>query len=269
MHHRTSSLLLALLVAAPWTAFAARGEHPLAPCLDRTLAARERVRLALASESAPHQRPWPAADDLLAPDDFVIQGHSTEWDANGVIEGGPDTLVVPTGASVRWHRASGLHTITDGRGLDDPEAGRMFDYLLDDTHADFDTVFSRADTIRYFCAFHDPHMRGVLVISASASVDPRDPPLALRFSRPPAPNPTRRAVAFAVGLPAARRVELDVRDIQGRQVAALQHGELPAGEHVFRWNGTLRDGRPAAAGVYLAWLTDGNRVMSRRFTLLR
>jgi hypothetical protein len=163
----------------------------------------------------------------------------------------------------------GLHTITDGRGLDDPEAGRRFDYLLDDLVADFDTTFGSPDTIPFFCAYHEPHMRGVLVISTSASVDPDDPPLSLRFSAPPRPNPARSAVTFAVGLPETRRVELDVRDLQGRQVASLHHGDLAGGEHTFRWRGTLRDGSPARAGVYFAWLTDGSRVMAKRFTLLR
>lgn len=258
--------LLAMALAPP---AAAHGDLPLAPCLERSLVARERARLWPGPAHDPSGRAWPGAGNTQGPADFVIVGHEAMWDANGIVADGPDTLTVPTGARVRWHRSVGLHTITDGRGLDDPEAGRRFDYLLDDTHADFDTTFGEPDTIPFFCAFHDPEMRGVLVISTSASVDPDDPPLALRFSQPPVPNPSRSGVSFSVGLPQSRRVELDVRDIQGRQIAALHHGELPAGEHVFRWRGTLPDGSPARAGVYFAWLTDGSRVMARRFSLLR
>ena len=255
--------LLGLVLAAPSMA----GDEPLAPCLERTLAQRERVRFAMAGNE-PVDRAFPGSD-LSAPADFVIVGHENTWDANGVVADSPDTLIVPPGARVRWHRTAGLHTITDGRGLLDPNAGQRFDDLLDDTHPDFDTTFVEPDTIPFFCAFHDPEMRGVLVISANASVDPDDPPLALRFSQPPIPNPARSVVTFSVGLPTARPVALDIRDLQGRQIASLHDGELAAGEHTFRWRGTTRDGSPAKAGIYFAWLTDGSRVMARRFTLLR
>ena len=261
--------LLLALCSATWSAPAAAGDLPLAPCLERSLVQRERARLWPRLSHEPDRRAWPGAGDTQGPADYVIVGHEQHWDANGIVADGPDTLIVPPGARVRWHRSAGLHTITDGRGLDDPESGRLFDYLLDDIHADFDTTFGEPDTISFFCAFHDPEMRGVLVISANASVDPDDPPVALRFSRPPIPNPSRSGVSFAVGLPQSRNVELDVRDVQGRQIARLHRGELAPGEHVFRWRGALPDGSPARAGVYFAWLTDGSRVMARRFTLLR
>lgn len=253
-------LLLATLARA--------GDLPHAPCLDATFAARGAAREGLLAARAFGAR-WPGAGESAGPADFTILAHEEEWDANGVVADGPDTLVVPVGARVRWHRAVGLHTITDGRGLADPAAGARFDYLLDEAHPDFDTTFGAPDTIPFFCAFHDPSMRGVLVVSASAGVEPLEPPVALRFSRPPIPNPGRSVVLLSVGLPAGANVRLDVRDIQGRRLATLHDGALPAGEHQFRWRTIGADGRAARAGVYFAWLTDGTRVMTRRFSVLR
>lgn len=259
-------VLLGLLAIGAGTASAGSPDLPLAPCLERTMVARERHRVALAwSEPAA----WPGAPERAGRADFVIVGHETLWDANGVVADGPDTLIVPRGARVRWHRAAGLHTITDGRGLGDPLAGARFDYLLDEAHASFDTTFGEPDTIPFFCAFHDPGMRGVLVISANAGVDPDEPPSALRFSSPPFPNPTRGVVRFAVGLPESRAVTLDIRDVQGRRIATLHRGDLEAGEHTFRWRGTDAGGGLVRSGVYVAWLSDGRRIMARRFTLLR
>lgn len=266
---RPSATLLLLAALAAATPARATGDRPHDPCRGRAMALQDRLRLFFELRSREFGRAWPGRTGFSGPADFVIVGHGSEWDADGTLDGGPDTLVVPTGARVRWHRAVGLHTITDGRGLDDPEAGRRFDYLLDDTHADFDTTFTEPDTIRFFCAYHEPDMRGVLVISTNASVDPVDPPLALRFSAPPVPNPARSVVTFAVGLPRTRPVKLDVRDVQGREIAALHRGDLAGGEHVFRWRGTLPDGSPARSGVYFVWLTDGDRVIARRFSLLR
>jgi plastocyanin len=226
------------------------------------------LTLVVLPAASPEETRAPAPSQPLFVPDFVIRGYDDVWDSDGARLSSPDTLLVPVGSRVRWHRESGLHTITDGRGLDDPDAGAHFDYLLDDVRPDFDTTFAAPDTVDYFCAFHEPHMRGVLVISANASVPPAGPPSALEFTRPPAPNPSRGAVTFAVGLPAARRVEVSIHDITGRRIAVIQRGELPAGEHLLRWRGTTDAGARVPSGIYVVWLSDGQRVMARRFTIL-
>jgi len=68
--------LLGLVVAIP----AMAGDEPLAPCLERTLAQRERVRFALATGGEPAERSFPAGD-LSAPADFVIVGLQISSDA--------------------------------------------------------------------------------------------------------------------------------------------------------------------------------------------
>ena len=208
---------------------------------------------------------WPPESERSLAPDFVINGLGDTWDAPG----NGDTLVVPVGSRVRWHLTSGIHTITDGLGLEDPLAGQRFDYLLDNLHPDFDTTFTAPDTVNYFCAFHDPDMRGVLVISANASV-PEDPAAnVMHFTRLPAPNPTRGTMSCAVLLPAASRVDVDVLDLGGRRIAWVEQADLPAGEHTFRWDGRTADGARAATGTYLVRVSADNVRAARRFTLLR
>jgi hypothetical protein len=190
------------------------------------------------------------------------------WDADGQPATSPDTLVVPIGARVRWHRSSGLHTVTDGLGADDPNAGRRIDYLLDSVHPDFDTTLTEPDTLNYFCAFHDPTMRGVVIVSANASVPPAGPPAVLSFTRPPWPNPSRGGVTFTVGLPAEQKVTIEVLDLAGRRVAQLYRDALPPGDHPFHWRGVDASGARCAAGTYLVRVTDGQRVTARRFSLI-
>jgi len=74
---------------------------------------------------------------------------------------------------------------------------------------------------------------------------------------PPAPNPSRDAVALAYALPARARVRLVVFDAQGRRAAELVDAVEEAGEHRVVWRGREASGGRARAGVYFARLQAG------------
>jgi plastocyanin len=211
---------------------------------------------------------FPRAQETGNAPDYLIVSSGQDWDADGLQGDAPDTLVVPIGARVRWHRSAGLHTITDGRGADDPKAGSHFDYLLDSVHPDFDSTFSAPDTVNFFCSFHEPFMRGVLIVSANASVPPTPLPAALDFTRSPWPNPTHGAITFTLGLPAEARITVEILDLAGRRVAELHRGVLGPGEHSFRWRDTDANGARRPPGTYVVRITDGQRVTSRPFSLI-
>jgi len=80
-------------------------------------------------------------------------------------------------------------------------------------------------------------------------------PVALRLAA--APNPAPGAVRFALELPAAGDVRLEVFDLAGRRVATPVVTRLPAGATTVAWNGRGDDGRALGAGVYLARLRAG------------
>ena len=79
-----------------------------------------------------------------------------------------------------------------------------------------------------------------------------------------APNPFRTQTALTYELDASAEVRLEVFDATGRRVAVLAEGSHAAGAHrvTFAPEGL-------AAGVYIARLTAGERVLSRRLTLVR
>jgi len=83
-----------------------------------------------------------------------------------------------------------------------------------------------------------------------------------------ATNPSRGPVRFEYEIAEAGRVQLDVYSVAGRHVATLQTGAL-AGAGSFLWDG--RDDRGAAqlSGLYVAKLSDGGQVRTRKFTLVR
>ena len=89
------------------------------------------------------------------------------------------------------------------------------------------------------------------------------------FSRPPAPNPTRSGVSFAITVPQDVAVDISVEDLQGRRAATLWHGVLPAGEHDFSWNLAARGKASQPPGRYWVRLRSGNVTEVKSFTLIR
>lgn len=78
------------------------------------------------------------------------------------------------------------------------------------------------------------------------------------------PNPASGAVTVPLVLSEAADVRLVVYDVLGRAVAVLADGALEPGSH----EATL-DTAGLPSGVYLVRLTAGNRVATRRVTVLR
>src|SRR5439155_11008079 len=65
----------------------------------------------------------------------------------------------------------------------------------------------------------------------------------------PRPNPFRSLATLDFGLPRAAIVRLEIYDVQGKRIATLQNGMLPAGHHVRSWDGATTSGLPARPGV--------------------
>ncbi len=85
---------------------------------------------------------------------------------------------------------------------------------------------------------------------------PRTPPGFLREARP---NPFRSKTAVRFELPARGDVSLNIHDVSGRLVRALDAGSRDAGLHEVTWDGRATAGGPVAAGVYFARLAVTSR----------
>lgn len=85
---------------------------------------------------------------------------------------------------------------------------------------------------------------------------------------PPRPSPMRGAVEIGFSLPRATTVRLGILDLQGREIAVLAEGGLPAGPHTVRWDGGTSRGA-APAGLYFARLVAEGRVLSQRLVRLK
>ena len=87
--------------------------------------------------------------------------------------------------------------------------------------------------------------------------------------RPAYPNPFNPSTTISFELPATAPVRLSVVDLQGRRVATLASGELPAGRHDLRWTGRDDRGRHAPAGVYMFRLETGGEVRTGKLVMLK
>jgi DNA-binding beta-propeller fold protein YncE len=108
---------------------------------------------------------------------------------------------------------------------------------------------------------------GGLAFQADDNVDVPDPGLPREFALSPiAPNPARDVVDASFALPHEARVRVSVFDLQGRELAVLQNGWLPAGRHLAHWDPAQGSN---AEGLYFVRLAAAGRTWVRRVVVTR
>ena len=78
------------------------------------------------------------------------------------------------------------------------------------------------------------------------------------------PNPFNRATTIPFMMPRAGPVTITAYDLQGRRVARVLEGMMPAGTHTVRW-----DAGSLASGVYILRLETAAAPLSRTLTLVK
>lgn len=83
------------------------------------------------------------------------------------------------------------------------------------------------------------------------------------------PNPFNPRVNFTLDMAASGPAKLTIYDLRGQQVRVLIDETLSVGSHTASWNGQRADGRPAAAGVYMAIMESEGIQSSRKIVLAK
>jgi plastocyanin len=180
----------------------------------------------------------------------------------------PNTLTIVEGDTVRWQRSSGSHTVTNGTGAADPNAGTLFDEPLNSLNPTFEYVFTVAGSYPYFCRPHESFdMRGTITVDVPSGVGP--PAAVTAALHQNHPNPFGAGTSIAFTLSAEATVTLAVFDVRGRLVAVLDRGFRSSGPHHVSWDGTDLEGARLPSGVYHYRLQTGDAVLTRRLVLLR
>jgi hypothetical protein len=94
-------------------------------------------------------------------------------------------------------------------------------------------------------------------------------PVAQTLLSPPSPNPFNPSTELAFSLDQPRSVRLSVFDAAGRELAVLADGHRESGRYTVHWNGRDQQGRPVAAGIYVARLVAGDQVQTQKLVLIK
>ena len=82
------------------------------------------------------------------------------------------------------------------------------------------------------------------------------------------PNPFRTFTAISYFLPAATSATLGIYDIKGSLVRTLGDNAQKPGYYTYYWDGTDKDGRMAAGGLYFYRLATGGCTLTRSMVLV-
>lgn len=202
----------------------------------------------------------------------TFRAFSSDFDLDSNPSGTPvDTAFIMVGETVRWQRLIGIHTVTNGDGDSDPNAGSLFDVPHDASNPVFDFTFTSAGMFPFFCRVHESiNMRGVVVVEAPVDVTPLPGyGQGIGFTHGPWPNPTLGATSFRFALSEAGRAKALVLDAGGRRVADLVDETLAAGTYGARWDGRDAAGNRAQPGIYFVHLIVPGYQSSRQVVLTR
>ena len=196
---------------------------------------------------------------------------------------GPYGVAVnPTTGRVYWteYGTGGLR----GADGDGGNAGLVMSGLMNPTYVAYDAASNRifwidggagAQRMRRVNADGSGHVTlpppiatyGGIGIGSGNSVDAPLADLPTEFAVDPIrPNPASGTPRVTFALPRDANIRLAILDVQGRQVALLADGLLPAGRYERRWDSA---GRRAAPGVYFARLTADGRAWVQRLVVTR
>ena len=101
-------------------------------------------------------------------------------------------------------------------------------------------------------------------VVANPPVLPEGPALFANY-----PNPFNPGTEFGIRIAEFGMVNVEVYDMAGRKVATLLNRNLAPGEYQVRWDGVDAHGQPAASGVYIYRLRQGNTALTRKMVLMR
>ncbi len=84
----------------------------------------------------------------------------------------PQNIIVLAGDTVRWEWTSGSHTVTNGTGFLDPQAGTLFDTTINAGNPVFEYTFNDPGIFDYFCRPHEQFgMTGRVLVDAPTATD--------------------------------------------------------------------------------------------------
>ena len=84
------------------------------------------------------------------------------------------------------------------------------------------------------------------------------------------PNPSNQAITIEFKVEQISLMAyLSITDLMGREVLKMSVQPLAAKTQKLSWHGQLKNGQDAPSGMYIAKLSQGNQLVTKKFTLLK
>ncbi|MBI3788825.1 MAG: T9SS type A sorting domain-containing protein [Ignavibacteriales bacterium] len=83
------------------------------------------------------------------------------------------------------------------------------------------------------------------------------------------PNPFNPSTTIPVELPVASEITLKIFSMLGQEIKTLHSGNLRAGKHWFRWDGTNETGQAVPSGTYFYRLSSSRIMQTKKMILLK
>jgi len=181
----------------------------------------------------------------------------------------PANIAIAETDTVVWIWTSLNHTVTNGTGAADPNAGTLFDAPLNSLNPTFQYAFGTAGTYPYFCRPHELlGMKGTITVEPLTGVEERTAPPEVTLGQN-VPNPFNPSTRIRYSLARPASVLLQIYDIEGALVRTLAEGIRAAGSHEVAWDGRNAAGDALSSGVYFCRLEVPGRSEVRKMVLLR
>lgn len=190
---------------------------------------------------------------------------------------GGESWVPGTVHAITWSAADNLAVTRidievsrdNGANWETVSAGETNDGTFDWTVTPPLTTLARARVIASDAAgnsANDASDVAFAIVEASSGVG--DGPVTAFALGSVSPNPAVRTASIEYALPREARVRLSILDLQGRTVATVVDGMMPAGRHTARW---ATDGASGtrSAGIFFARFEAGSFVATKRFAVTK
>jgi hypothetical protein len=223
---------------------------------------------------------WADVDRNGAPDLFVANAESNgrlllnfssgEHRSIGVDLVGTTSNRSGIGATIRVERDGGVSSaqVAAGSGYESQSPFTQIFGLGSSSQADLVEISWPSGARQTFSAVPAGERLTIVEVEATEAVASAPPMSALALLAP-SPNPFHSSTRIAFEIPDRGTVRLRIYDVAGRLVRTLHEGELPAGRHELRWDGTSDQGESVESGVYFSRIEAFDEQLTRRLLRIR
>lgn len=161
---------------------------------------------------------------------------------------------------VDYNTKGGAGIAYRGRFLDSPNSGALI-YLT----IGFETIFPETKRFQIMNQIME-YLEGPIASTENDSFSIPDKIKIISLY----PNPSNRSISIEFSVKQYSPIAyLSITDLKGRNVLKMSVQPLATRTQKFTWNGLVRNGQEAPSGVYIARLSQGREVVSKKFTLLK